>query len=76
MKKKYIITNNLEDIKIQYVSSCPLIVLALQTETNTTTSIFGGAYTSSDLNDPLFVSEGMGIGGHYDCWNFNFKSNL
>lgn len=77
MKKRYLITNKLSDIKTIIIPSCPVYNLWVQIDTEKKPSLrfYGGAFTSSDLEKPLFLSQGMGVFDHYDCWNFNFRKD-
>ena len=76
LKKRLLINNKLSDIQIIIIPSCPVYDLWIQVDTEKKASMrfFGGAYTSSDLHKPLFITEGMGASGHYDCWDFNFDT--
>ena len=68
------ITNTLKDIKIQKIPSCPLVNLALRT-INGSFQMFGGAYTSSDLNESIMVGNQTN-GQKYDPWSHNFKKEI
>ena len=70
------IKNNLVDIKIIIIPSCPIYDLWVQIDTQIKPSLwfYGGAYSSSELDAPLEIG-GLGCGSHYDCWDFNFKKD-
>ena len=62
------ITKIVEVIKLPY-SGCSII---LEEVSKIHFHLYGGAYTASDLNDPLQVGT-LSPGGHYDPFDFNFK---
>ena len=62
------ITNVVEVIKLPY-SGCSII---LEEVNRIKMQFYGGAYTASDLKEPLQLGT-LGPGGRYDCWDFNFK---
>ena len=62
------ITGILKVIKLPY-SGCSVI---LEEVSRIKSHLYGGAYTASDLNEPLQLGT-LGSGGHYDPFDFNFK---
>ena len=67
------IKNTINDIKIQVIPSCPVVQLGLQT-VNKTFQMFGHAYSSSDLNEPILTGKHIN-GQKYDPWSHNFKKD-
>tara|TARA_R100000234_G_scaffold445_1_gene344 strand:+ start:295 stop:501 length:207 start_codon:yes stop_codon:yes gene_type:complete len=63
--------NKGKKIKVQKIPYCSCIDLHAELQ-KVKLLIYGGFETSSDLEEPLQIG-GQVNGGHYDCYNHNFK---